>query len=192
LTALASCTTTALFSNLAPTANFVSPLGQPSPRTILVGFINDTPFRAIFTFGSYAPLDNETVPTNFGQLRLEGNTASAQIAQPCNKAFSVGGAELIRLIEENRNLPVIDNILNDEEALVTGVNFSGAALGDPLEAFPTEGTAEGAVRLAGIDFTCERTDIRQPIGTGLLIFTFVQDAMAPGGFRIDYSFVPQL
>ena len=191
LTALASCTTTALFNNLAPTSNFITPAGQPAPRTIQVGFINNTPFRAIFTFGAYVPLDNQTLPTNFGQLRLEGNTASGQIAQPCNKAFSVGGAELIRLIEENRNAPVINNNLTDEEALVTGVNFSGAPLGDPLEAFPTEGTAEGTVRLAGVDFTCERTDIRQVTGTGLLIFTFEQDAMSPGGFRIDFTFIPQ-
>lgn len=186
-TAAASCSPTALPANFAATANFVPPAGQLAPRTIQVGFINNTPFRAIFTFGAYDPNDNQTVPVNFGQLRLEGNSASAQIAQPCQKAFAVGGSELIRLIELNRNSPQIN--ITDEEALVTGVNFSGAPLGDPLEAAPTEGAADGLVRLAGVDFTCQRTDIRQATGTGLLIFTFEQDPASPGGFRIDYTFI---
>lgn len=182
-----SCSTTALLNNTSPTSNFAPGLGIPTPRTISVGFINNTPFRAIFTFGAYDQLDENTIPQNFGQLRLEGNTSSAQIAQPCRKTFSVGGEELIRLIELNRNSPLIT--VNDPAALVDGVNFSGAPLGDPLEAEPTEGTALGLVRLVGVDFTCERTDIRQVTGTGVLIFTFEQDAAAPGGFRIDYSFV---
>ncbi|MFQ5411738.1 MAG: hypothetical protein ACE5EC_05555 [Phycisphaerae bacterium] len=41
----------------------------------------------------------------------------------------------------------------------------------------------------GIDFTCERIDIRDSTGSGLLIFTFEQDPAAPGGFRIDYQFI---
>src|SRR5438034_458452 len=75
----------------APAEDFVSPSGLAVPRTVQVGFINNTPFRAIFTFGAYDQLNKDTVPTGFGQLRLEGNTASAQIAQPCRKTFSVGG-----------------------------------------------------------------------------------------------------
>ena len=87
---------------------------------------------------------------------------------------------------ENRQSPLIN--ITDERALVTGVNFSSAPAGDPLAAEPTEGTAEPKDVLNGVDFTCIRTDIRQTTGTGLLIFTFEQDASAPGGFRIDFSF----
>lgn len=184
---LVSCSETALLNNSEATANFVTPLGIPTPRAIQIGFVNNTPFRAIFTFGGYDQLDEDTVPTGFGQLRLEGNTSSAQVAQPCRKTFSVGGAELIRLIKLNQEAPNIN--VTDEQALIVGVNFSSAPVGDPLETEPTEGTAEGLVRLAGIDFTCARTDIRQLTGTGLLIFTFEQDASQPGGFRIDYQFI---
>ncbi len=118
-------------------------------------------------------------------MRLEGNTASAQQQQPCRSTFSVGGDELIRLLNEN------DNVLNitDPRAVVNGIYFSSAPLGDPLEAEPTEGTAEGRVVLNGIDFSCRRVNITDATGTGLLIFTFEQDAGSPGGFRVDYSFI---
>jgi hypothetical protein len=180
-------TPNALFNNLAATSNFSTPLGLPVPRNLQVGFINNTPFRAIFTFGTYDQLNKDSLPTNFGQLRVEGNTASAQVPQPCQKTFSLGGDALIQTIQDNRNSPAIT--ITDPRALVRGVNFSSAPLGDPLAAEPTEGTAEPRLLLNGVDFSCLRTDIRQTTGSGLLIFTFVIDAAAPGGFRIDFSFV---
>ncbi len=186
-TAITSCSTDALFTLTAATSDFTPGTGAPTPRVISVGFVNNTPFRAIFTYGAYDHLDQESIPTNFGQLRLEGNTASAQIPQPCQQTFSVGGDALITLIQENRADPSIN--ITDERALVRGVYFSGAPLGDPLEAEPTEGTAQGLVLMAGVDFTCARTDIRETTGTGLLTFTFEQDATTVSGFRIDYSFI---
>ncbi len=181
------CTTTALLNLPAATSDFTPGVGLPTPRVIQVGFINNTPFRAIFTFGAHDQYDQETLPTAFGQLRLEGNSSSAQVAQPCRQSFSVGGAELVRLINENEADPGIN--VSDPRALIQGVNFSAAPLGDPLEAEPTEGTAEGLVFLSGVDFTCQRTNIRETTGTGLLLFTFEQDPAAPGGFRIDFSFI---
>jgi len=171
---------------LSPTNSFNN-RAQSIPRTIQVAFVNNTPFRAIFTFGAFNPLDQNTVPLASAQMRLEGNTASGQIARPCLQAFSVGGDELIRLIQLNEADPMVT--VTDRRALVRGVNFSGAPLGDPLEAEPTEGTAEGVVELSGVDFNCQRTNIRDPAaGATLLLFTFEQDAAAPGGFRIDFSF----
>jgi hypothetical protein len=189
LALIGSCTQNGFLNLISAGSDFSPPFGEPVPRVMSVGFINNTPFRAIFTFGGYDQLDQDGLPIGFGQIRVEGNTSSPQIAQPCRKTFSVGGDELILRIERNREDPVL--VITDEAALVNGVNFSGAPLGDPLEAEPTEGTAEGMDRLIGVDFTCERTDIRQNSGTGLLLFTFVEDAASPGGFRIDYQFVPQ-
>lgn len=182
-----SCTPAALNTLGSPTVDFTAPTGIPNSRTIQVGFVNNTPFRAIFTFGGYDPINKDAVPTNFGQLRLEGNTASAPQPQPCRKVFSVGDDELIRLINLNRHSPQIN--ITDEQALVRGVNFSSAPAGDPLAAEPTEGTAEPKIVQNGNDFTCQRIDIRQQTGTGVLIFTFVQDPAAVGGFRIDFSFI---
>jgi len=182
---LATCTPDALGPLASPTTDF-APGGQIVERTLQVSFVNNTNFRAIFTYGAYNPLDQDTIPTFFGALRLEGNTASAQIPQPCRATFSVGGHELIRLINLHESDPSIT--VTDVRALVRGVYFSGAPLGDPLEAEPTEGTATGSLRVLGVDYTCNRPDIADPLGTGLLIFTFEQDATAAGGFRIDYSF----
>ncbi|MCA9256421.1 MAG: hypothetical protein KDA33_12325, partial [Phycisphaerales bacterium] len=158
----ASCNIQALNNLTAPSTDFgVS--GQLVPRAIQVGFVNNTNARAIFTFGAYDQLDQETLPTNFSQLRLEANSSSAQIAQPCRRTFSVGGAELIRLINENENNPSI--VVSDPRALVQGVNFSTAPLGDPLEAEPTEGTSLGREVLLGVDFTCSRTSPEQITGS---------------------------
>ncbi len=182
---LATCTPAALGPLASPTADF-APGGQIIERALQIGFVNNTNFRAIFTYGGYNPLDKGTIPTFFGQLRLEGNTSSAQFAQPCRATFSVGGNELIRLVNLHESDPNIT--VADTRALVRGVYFSGAPLGDPLEAEPTEGTALGSVQILGVDYTCERPAIANPVGTGLLIFTFERDATAPGGFRVDYSF----
>ena len=184
---LASCSSTALFNLTAANRDF-GPNGQPTPRTLSVGFINNTPFRAIFTFGGYDQLNEDGLPLNFGQLRLEGNTTSNTVSQPCRKTFSVGGDELIRLIEVNIDNPLI--VVTDQQALVRGVNFSSAPANSPLAASPTEGTAEGVALLAGIDYACIRPSTDDPTGTGLLLITFEQDAMAPGGFRVDSSFLP--
>jgi len=182
-----SCSTDALFNVPAARSNFTPGTGLPTPRTIRVAFINNTPYRAIFTYGAYDHLDEDGLPTNFGQLRLEGNTSSAQLNQPCRQTFSVGGDTLIYLLRNNQTNPSIN--ITDPDALVDGVYFSSAPVGSPLAAQPTEGTALGRVVLSGVDFTCARTNINATTGTGLLIFTFVQDASAPGGFRIDYSFI---
>ncbi|HUN81305.1 MAG TPA: hypothetical protein VMV81_07315, partial [Phycisphaerae bacterium] len=107
--------------------------------------------------------------------------------QPCSKLFSVGGQELIKLINDNITSPAIN--VTDQQALVVGVNFSSAPAGDPLAAEPTEGTAQPLEVTNGTDFTCVRTTTEQVTGTGVLLFTFEQDAAAPGGFRIDFSFV---
>ncbi len=182
-----SCSTTALLNLPAASADFVAGATEPIPRAIQVGFVNNTPYRAIFTYGAYDQLDAETIPTNFGQRRLEGLASTAQISQPCRKTFSVGGDELIRLLNEHQNNANIN--ITDPRALVRGVYFSSAPANDPLAAEPTEGTAQGLVLLNGVDFSCRRANIQATTGGGLLIFTFEQDAASPGGFRIDYTFI---
>lgn len=182
---VSGCNIAALNNLAAPSTDF-APGGQLVPRAIEVGFINNTSARAIFTFGAYDQLDRDGLPANFRQMRLEANSSSASIPQPCRRTFSVGGAELIRRIEENENSPAIN--VTDPRALVDGVHFSTAPLGDPLEAEPTEGTALGRDVLLGVDFTCDRQSIDAQTGTGILIFTFEEDAAAPGGFRIDFQF----
>jgi hypothetical protein len=162
LTALVSSCTPSAFLNLTVTRR----------NNIQIGFINNTPFRANFTFGGYDVLDSATVPI-FGQLRVNANSTAATQTQACRRTFSLGGAELIRLITV-QNLTV-----NDQPVLHTDVYFSSAPANDPLAAAPTEGTANAMVLQDGVDFLCQ----------GVLTFAFEQDAAAPGGFRVDYIFI---
>ena len=82
-------------------------------------------------------------------------------------------------------------------AYFSGLGLSSTLLPGVLWAKMQETGAEAitltmvtdSLKLSGVDFTCARTDIRETTGTGLLLFTFVEDAAAPGGFRIDFSFV---
>src|SRR5690606_5035764 len=76
---------------------------NPGQRgNINVTFINNTPFRAIFTYGVYDP-QNTTFGPEFKQffvdpdpdLRLEGNSESEVVTFTCGRAFSIGGEELI-------------------------------------------------------------------------------------------------
>jgi len=186
LFACAGCNVNALQSLTAPTSDLL-PGGNIADRALTVGFVNNSAARAIFTFGSFNPLDQDGVPTGFGQLRLEANTASAQFNIPCRRIVSVGGPQLIALIEDNQTNPAIN--VTDDNALINGVNFSTAPLGDPLEAAPTEGTALGIDLTVGVDFTCSRADINDITGTGLVIFTLDEDAAAPGGFSISFQFI---
>src|SRR5262245_59399429 len=162
LAALVSSCTPSAFLNLTVTRR----------GNIQIGFVNNTPFRANFTFGGYDVTDQATVPV-FGQLRVEGNTTAATQTQACRRTFSIGGAELIRLIT------VQGLTVNDAPVLHQDIYFSNAPAGDPLAAAPTEGTAQQIVQLDGIDYQC----------SGVLVFAFMQNAMAPGGFETQYTFV---
>ncbi|MCK6485261.1 MAG: hypothetical protein HUU22_13500 [Phycisphaerae bacterium] len=164
-----SCSTPgAIPAALGPIFN----LSVPRRGNILIGFINNTSSQAVFTFGGYDPLDEETAPS-FAQIRLPPNSASNQLSQPCRRVFSIGGADLIRLVQAQ------GGVLTDPPALITGVNFSNAPNNDPLGAAPTEGTAAPRTVSVGVDYSCD----------GLLLFIFERDTTVSGGFRIDYSFV---
>jgi hypothetical protein len=138
-------------------------------------FVNTTPFRASFTYGTYDALDrNPPGAPNIQQLRLEGFQTTAPTDVTCARNAAIASQSLVdRVIDTDGHLAV--NF--DREAFNAVVNFSSADEDSDAAALPTEGTAEGVELLLGVDFGCRDR----------LIFTFVQDPAAPGGFRIDFS-----
>jgi hypothetical protein len=201
LLALLSCTPESLTNLLSPLndvgfldANTARLQGGAARDPIGVGFINRTPYRAIGTFGGYDPQDQQTIVT-MGQLGVtenlgvEPNGVGVAWALPCTRAVSVGGRELLRLIYKNnlestatafRFFPSTTATLQfipSLDLLKEDIGFTGAPFGDPQGSIPTEGTAHPVIKLLGSDY------IRQD----LLIFTFVQDPAAAGGFRIDFT-----
>jgi hypothetical protein len=140
-------------------------------------FVNDTPYRASFTFGVYDGLDREPGQVLTSQARVEGNSISSATQLGCRREAAVGTQELIRRAID---ADFEDSSDFDSDAFVPVVNFSDAASGTPAAGQPTIGTARGRRVLLGVDFDCNDR----------LIFTFVEDPLAPGGFRIDFTAIP--
>lgn len=171
---LLACTTNGSIDLLGLARGGILNFTSSTQGNILIGFVNNSPARAIFTFGGYDPLDENTTPT-FGQIRLEAGTSSAQVTQVCRRVFSIGGADLVRIVKAR------GTSITDDKALITGVNFSTAPLTDPLGTQPTAGTAAPLLLFQGNDYVCD----------GLLLFEFNDDPSAAGGFRITYRFIPE-
>jgi hypothetical protein len=146
-----------------------------------VVFINNTPFRAIFTFGAYDELDRRTEPVlrqfsaATATLDLEGNTQSDTLQVRCTRTYAIGTEGLITRVRAN-----LDEGDFNEDALVEGANFSSAAVGDDDADAPTEGVAAPHEALIGIDYECG----------ALLIYRFEVNDAGPEPFVIDLTVIP--
>jgi hypothetical protein len=166
--------------------NLTSPLGEGqvgSRGSVSATFVNNTPFRAIFTVATFNHFDQNSIPStpeqfadgSDGTNQLEGNSAVGPFTFQCDRALSIGGIQMLeRLTDSTDDLSTLN-----EDALATGVGFSAAAVGDNLATLPTEGTAEPLDVWQGAEFQCE----------SLIVITFEQDPNAPGGFRIDHEVI---
>ena len=142
-------------------------------------FINNTPYRAVFTFGAYDDWDQNTQPQLFSfgpnDRNLEGGQSSAILSVPCARVYSIGGDTMRRLAQENLAEDAVSS-----EALVPGVFFSSAALGEENEALPTEGEAAPLDLWLGSDFPCN----------SLIVFRFEVNDVGEDAFRVDYEVIP--
>jgi hypothetical protein len=144
---------------------------------ISVLFINDTGYRASFSYGVFDSLDrNPPGSMQFQQLRLEKKSTSDVITLTCARNLAIGTQEFY---QRGLDQDVQHGSGFDPDAFDTVVHFSDAPADSELAAAATVGTAEGAGKLLGVDFTCADE----------IIFTFVEDPAAPGGFRIDFAVI---
>jgi len=191
-----SCMPASWWNNTASLGGDV-PLTDSSPEgrsDIQVSFINNTPYRAIFTFGSYDPLSYDPVDfegpngpnfvmefDQFGvasdaSTRLEGNTSSDIFTFTCGRAISVGGKELVQRLIEQEMIEVAEG---EETVDQFGISFSDKPLDDAEADEPTAGRDAGLVTLQGVEFQCE----------SLLVYTFELDENEADGIRIDLKVV---
>ena len=169
--ALAACT--ALSGGCL--ADFVANLTEERSGNVTVIIINNTPYRAAFSFGSYDALDRFPAgPVTLEQQRVERYTQTAPIRITCARNTAVGTEEFI---QRSIDVDADDTPGFDPDAFNAVVNFSSAPADSDGAALPTVGTAEGLEVRLGVDYACEDQ----------LVFTFVEDATATGGFRIDFS-----
>lgn len=143
--------------------------------TIQVVFLNNTPHRAVFTYGTFDQLDSDSRPDFVQFLRdeapmLNGNSTSTIVTLDCGRVFSIGSPQLLNLIAEN-----LPNAQRSEDALVSGVEFVDPAEdgGRPV----LIGTSPAFEALLGVDFPCN----------SLLVLRFEFDDAHPGQFRADFE-----
>ena len=170
-------------------ANLTASLGGSTPAargTIRVLFINNTPHRAVFTYGTFDQTDQFSQPDfrQFGvdetNRHLDGNSESSirpidgQSPLFCAGVFSIGSPNLRSLIDENlAGVTVID------EALVDGVEFFDIDEGGDSDA-KSVGFAPPFEALLGADFPC----------AALLIIRFELSDLGSDPFRIDFELIP--
>jgi len=174
----------ALVSALGLTTGFV---GGGCPRTVIANlvkerqgsisviFVNNTPYTAAFSYGTWNPWDNTPGAVTLKQLRLEPNTSSDPVNVRCDRTISVGTEGFIARATETKADEGLDDF--DPDAFTEVVNFSIASEAASTAGLPTEGYALGVNKLLGVHFSCGDQ----------LIFIFEQDPDATGGFRIDFE-----
>ncbi len=148
---------------------------------VQIAFINNTPYRAVFTFATYDQTDpaSELDFLQFSHdetgLILEGNSTSAIVALECARVFSIGSPRMLDLIAEN--LPVTSLA---DEAIIEGVEFFIIPDGDSAVVSISQGKSSPFEALLGVDFPCN----------ALLIVRFEIDDLGPDPFRIDFELIP--
>lgn len=144
---------------------------------VSVIFINNTPFRASFSFGTWDSLDRVTPgPVTLQQARVAAGVTTDPTTLPCRRNFAIGSEEFNQRVIDTR----ADDTANfDPDAFTDGVNFSSAPADSDAAALPTRGKAQPIELLLGVDFSCG----------DIIIFTYVEDPDAPEGFRIDYEVI---
>lgn len=165
LAAAAGCTPD-LFDNLT----------KERTGNISVSFVNNTPYRAAFSYGTYDAWDRSPGPVSLQQLRLAANSTSASTSVTCRRNLAIATPDFVeRVIDTEAD----DTDTFDPDAFDTTVHFSSAPSDSDAAALPTAGTAEGIELLLGVDYSC----------ADQVIFTFAEDPDRPGGFRIDYEVI---
>ena len=172
-----------------PPANLTASFGGStagSRGSVRVLFINNTPQRAVFTYGTYDQTDQFSQPDfrqfglNSTDLILDGDSESSidpisgQSPLICARVFGVGSPDLLRLIDENLSgATVIEN------ALSNGVEFFDVGDDGDAEA-ASAGFAPPFEALLDVDFPC----------AALLIVRFEVNDVGPDPFRIDFELIP--
>jgi hypothetical protein len=175
--------------------NNIASLGgdQPGDRgTVRITFINNTPYRAIFTFGVLDPQDQFTVP-NYEQFYVDptedendlnrglaGNQSSIIFPFPCGRRISLGGELLISRIRGSGADRFGTGTPAEEVALRTGIAFSDVPLDDPDANAPTAGLIDEVTTPQGVEFLCD---------SPLVVYTFELDEESPQGIRVDLDVI---
>jgi hypothetical protein len=202
-------------------------LGGDTPgrrANLKVKFVNQTAFRPVFTFGTYDPLNTRpsndlffppkfeqfVIDTTNGGLSLDAFSESdvitfsaESLGDPggCGRAISLGGEQLIQLIEDDEARletalpealrPLCDEATNEPAA---GIAFFPETSAGPAEnacdtADEIAATAAPLLILQGDPLINLESDVRYPCdGESTVVITFVEEA--EGVIRIEVTIEP--
>lgn len=177
--------------------NSIYPLGGQIPGgrgTMDVVFSNQTPYRAIFTFGTFDRLDETSVP-GYGQFVVDPEqdetpfnrglgadtvTERGTFLINCGRVFSLGGEELISRIQAEDAEP-LNGAPAVDAAFRTGIYFTSAPLDDPdpngVDSFNIR--IDPVESLIGVDYSCD----------SLLIYTFTVDPNNANNVLVDLQVI---
>jgi hypothetical protein len=165
-------------------SNLTAPFGGDiagSRGQVQIVFLNNTPYRSVFTFATYDQTDPSSEPDfrQFGHdedgLILEGDSTSPIGALDCGRVFSIGGPRMLALIADNLpDAPMAD------EAFIEGVEFFSVPDDDSEAARVSQGKSPPFEALLGVDFPCH----------ALLIVRFEIDDLGPAPFHVDFELIP--
>ncbi len=166
-----------------------APLTSGLRGTFRVFIENNTPFRAIFTYGSFDNTDERTTPAFFqftpnsqivapgSSVTLEGNTNSGVVTFPCARVFSMGSRSLISLVQEN---PGTFATQIEQDGLIDGIGFSDIPPNADVAAQPNQGFAAGYEARLGADFNCG----------SLLVLSLEFNETGANRFRVNATVFP--
>jgi len=144
---------------------------------ISMQFINNTRYRAAFSFGTWDASDRTPGPVTLQQLRVPANSSSTAATVPCRRNAAVATKDFVDRVIATKTDEATTSF--DADSFDTVVHFSAAASDSDAAALPTAGTALGVEKLLGVDYSC----------ADLLVFTFTEDPDAEGGFRVDFEVI---
>lgn len=199
LACLASCTTgdflTSLYNNTASLGG-----EEPGQRgAVQIGFINNTDYWAVFTYGLFDPQDETHNVLQYQQFTLDpdsslvGNTSSPTQVFTCARAIDLGTSRLLTAISEKGLQATLDTLAagKDEDGDGVpdgGIFFYNAKLGEDPPAEPV-GTAQPVSVAQGAEFACTRSPIKpgDPPSASFVLFSLDE---VDGKFVVTYQVLP--
>lgn len=157
-------------------STLIANLTKERTGNISIVFQNTTPYLASLTYGSYDAWDRAPGPVQYEQTTVAANAVTDAVNLTCARNFAVGTADLVDRMTATNSINDDDF---DPDLFGAEVRFSSAPTGTDVAPLPNVGTADGIELLLGVHYSC---------GDRILL-TFVEDADAPGGFRVDVEVI---
>jgi hypothetical protein len=139
-------------------------------------FVNTTSADAGFTFATWDEWDHSPGIIDINQLTVPALTTSTVQTLPCARNAAIGTQKMVTRVLETKT-DVSDTF--NPDLFDSVVRFTATNAGTDAGSLPTAGSADGVGLLLGVDYSCNDQ----------IVFTFVEDPDAPGGFRVDFEVI---